>query len=418
VDATGRRLLSPLREGTGAGSGPVQRRVHNALIVAQIALAVVLLAGASLFVRTYASLSRVELGYDLSHLMTMRFYFAGPAYETAEARHRFVDEIGRRLETLPGAAASMVSDLVPLDDQGGSDSPAEIEGRTFDEGRAPTLHYAGVAGRWPETFDLRLIGGRTFHEHELAGTAPVALVNRRLADTFWPGADPIGRRFRVAEIDAGPWFTVIGVVPDIRTVKLDEGGVTPPTAYLPHRFISTRNYGLVIRTRSTPESVTADARTAVHAVDPSVALFDVYPMAQVRWLSYWMYVMWGTLFAVIGAIALVLAAIGVYGVVFYTVSQRTREIGLRVALGARRAQVVRPMLRQVGTLAVAGLAIGVPAAYAITPVVGSLLIGISPNDAAGFIAVSLILIAVALAATWLPAWRASAVDPVIALRDE
>jgi predicted permease len=416
-DAAGRRLVNPLREGAGSTGGRVQRRAHSALIVAQMALALMLLAGASLFVRTYIGLSRVPLGYDTSHLMTMRFYFAGTAYDAAEARTRAIDDIARRLDSLPGAHAATVTDLVPLDDQGGSDAPALVDGRTFEEGREPTVHYAGVAGHWPETFDLRLLAGRSFLDYELQSTAPVALVNSRLAETFWPGESPLGRRFRFAEGASDDWFIVIGVVPDIRTVKLDESRATPPTAYLPHRFISTRNYGIVIRTRANPESVTAAVRDAVHSVDPSIALFDVYSMEQVRWLSYWMYVMWGTMFAVLGIIAFLIAAVGVYGIVFYTVAQRTREIGLRVALGARRTQVVRPMLLQVGVLAAAGLTIGLLGALAVTPVVGSLLIGVEPNDPASFATVSLLLAAVALVATWLPAWRASAVDPVVALRD-
>ena len=417
-DAAGRRLLNPLREGAGAASGRVQRRVHSALIVAQVALALVLLAGASLFVRTYVGLSRVQLGYDMSHLMTMRFYLAGAGYETPEARGRAVDEIVKRLDALRGVEASTVTDLVPLDDQGGSDALVAIEGRTFEEGRAPTIHYAGVAGHWPETFDLQLLAGRSFYEHELQGQTPVALVNARLAETFWPGESPLGRRFRVADDGSGSWFSVIGVVPNIRTVKLDESRATPPTAYLPHRFVSTRNYGIVVRSRTNPESVTSEVRDAVHAVDPSVALFDVYPMTQVRWLSYWMYVMWGTMFGVFGLLAVLIAAVGVYGIVFYTVAQRTREIGLRVALGARRAQVVWPMLRQVGLLSAAGVGVGLLAALAVTPIVGSLLIGVSPRDPADLATVSLILAAVALIATWLPAWHASAVDPMVALRDE
>jgi putative ABC transport system permease protein len=417
-DATGRRLLNPLREGTGAGSGRVQRRVHNVLIVAQMALAVLLLSGASLFVRTYVGLRNVELGYDTTRLMTMRFYLAGPAYNEVEPRVRVVDQIALRLASLPGAEASTVSDLVPLDDQGGSDAPAAVEGRVFEAGREPTVYFAGVAGRWPETFGLRLIAGRTFYEYELTSDASVALVNARLASTFWPGESAIGRRFRFADDPSNPWLTVIGVTPDIRTVKLDESMATPPTAYVPHRLISTRNYGIVVRTRSNPDSVTSAVRDAVHAVDPAVALFDVYPMEQVRWLSYWMYVMWGTLFGVFGAIALLIAAVGVYGVVFYTVAQRTREIGLRVALGAQRTQVVGPMIRQVGLLAAAGLAIGIVGAFLATPVVESLLIGVSANDPAGFAMVSLMLMAVAIVATWVPAWRASAVDPTVALRDQ
>jgi len=418
VDATGRRLLNPLREHTGSASGRVQRRVHNALIVVQMALALVLLAGASLFVRTYVGLRGVALGYDTSHLMTLRVYFAGTVYDSAEARLRAVDQIAARLDSMTGSYAATVSDLVPLDDQGGSDGPAAIEGRAVEEGREPIVHYAGIAGRWPETFDLHLIAGRTFYDHELLQATPVALVNAKLAETFWPGENPLGRRFRLTDESTNPWLSVIGVVPDIRTVKLDESQATPPTAWLPHRFISTRNYGIIVQTRNQPASVIPAVRDAVRAVDPSLALFDVYPMEEVRWLSYWMYVMWGTMFGAFGGIALVIAAIGVYGVVFYTVSQRTREIGLRVALGARRGQVVGPILREAALLSAIGLTIGMAGAVAITPLVGSLLIGVSPNDPAGFAAVSLILAVVALVATWLPAWQASAVDPLVALREQ
>jgi putative ABC transport system permease protein len=342
---------------------------------------------------------------------------AGTPYDEAPARIRAVDRIAAQLRTLPGAHAATVTDLVPLDDQGGSDEPAAVEGRVFDEGKEPTVHFAGVAGRWPETFAVA-VKGRAFTDTELESQAPVALVNERLAGTFWPNENPIGRRFRFPEREPSPWFTVIGVVPDIRTLKLDESGVTPPTAYLPHRFVSTRNWGILVRTQANPESVTAAVSAAVHMVDPSIALFDVYPMEQVRWLSYWMYVMWGTMFGVFGIIALFIAAVGVYGVIYYTVAQRTKEIGLRVALGARRAQVVGPMVRQVGALAILGILLGLGAAVAITPLVGSLLLDVSPNDPASFAVVSVLLAAIAIVATWIPAWRASNVDPLVALRHE
>ncbi len=371
-----------------------------------------------MFVRTYIGLNRVALGYDTSHLMTMRVYFAGTAYDTPAARVRAVDDIAAALDALPGAYAAAVSDLVPLDDQGGSDAPAAVEGRVFEKGREPVVQYAGVAGHWLETFGLRLVAGRTFLDEELRRDAPVALVNRTLADSFWPGANPLGRRFRLAGDEPGPWLSVIGVVPDIRTVKLDESRATPPTAYLPHRFISTRDYGIIVRTQTSPTSVIPGVRDVVRRVDPSLALFDIWPMDTVRWLSYWMYILWGTLFGAFGAIALVVAAVGVYGVVYYTVAQRTREIGLRVALGAGRAQVVRPMLRQAGLLAGAGIVIGLGAALLVTPAVGSLLIGVSPNDPGGFAAVSVALAGIALVATWIPAWRASKVDPMTALRDQ
>jgi len=310
-----------------------------------------------------------------------------------------------------------VTDLVPLDDQGGTDAVVAVEGRVFDEGKEPEIHYAGVAGRWPETFDVR-VEGRTFFEHELEERAPVALVNQTLVRAFWPGGNPVGRRFKLAEDPNAPWLTVIGVVPDIRTVKLDESMPTPPTAYLPHRFISPRDYGIVIRTLAAPESVVRDLRAAVRAIDPSLALYDVFSMEQVRWLSYWMYVMWGTMFGVFAIIAILISAVGVFGVVHYTVAQRTKEIGLRVALGASRAQVVGPMLRRVALLTALGIGLGIGGALLLTPLIGSLLLGVSPTDPASFATVSVLLALVAIIATWLPSWRASAVNPVVALREE
>jgi predicted permease len=418
LNAAGRHLVNPLREVAGAAGSRRQRRVHGALIVGQIALALVLLAGASLFVRTYVRQSRIQLGFDTTPLMTMRVYFAGKAYEEPDARARAIDQLATRLSAMPTAHAATVSDLVPLDDQGGSDVPVAIEGRAFDAAQAPEIHFAGVAGRWLQTFNLRLVAGRGFHDHELQAATPVALINEIFAARFWPGQSAVGQRFRLADEDANPWVTVIGVVPSIHTVKLDESYPLPPTAYLPHRFLSTRNYGIVVRSRTQPGAVVPDVRAAVRAVDPSLALFHVYPMEQVRWLSYWMYVMWGTMFGVFALIALVIAAIGVYGVVFYTVSQRTREIGVRVALGAARAQVVAPLLRQIAVHSGAGLAIGLAGAWLITPVVGSLLLDLPPHDPAGLAAVCGLLFATALVATWVPAWRASSVDPVRALRDQ
>ena len=281
--------------------------------------------------------------------MTMRVYFAGAAWDEESARARAVDEIARRLETLAGAQAATVTDLVPLDDQGGSDAPAAIEGRAFEEGRAPTVHYAGVAGRWPETFAVPVTGPDVLRSR-VAGQAPVALVNQKLAQAFWPGEDPLGRRFRLADEESNP------------------GSRSSASCRTSARSNSTRairrRRRRICRTASSRRATggSSSARTrsrnpwsraCATPCDPSipVALFDVYPMEQVRWLSYWMYVMWGTMFGVFGLIALFIAAVGVYGVVFYTVGQRTREIGLRVALGARRTQVVGPMLRQVALLA-------------------------------------------------------------------
>jgi hypothetical protein len=329
-------LQNPLREGAGAAGSRTQQRTHRVLIVAQMALALGLLATASL-VRTYIGLYRVPLGYDTAHLMTMRVYFAGPRYEEATAREQgstnspWPARVGRR-------RGSTVSDLVPLDDQG---DPTDLRvGPHVREGKEPTVQYAEWLAM-AETFACAFSTAERFQPAELQGQDTRGPGQRDTRVGFWPGQNAIGQKFRIAEDEAAPWLTVIGVVPDIRTVKLDESRATPPTAYIPHRFISTHSYGIVIRTTADPASVIAGVRTAVRAIDPALALFDVYPMEQVRWLSYWMYVLWGTLFAVIGAIALVVASVGVYGVVFSTVAPHAIELTSR---SASRPQVVGPML--------------------------------------------------------------------------
>ena len=225
-DASGPAALNPLRDGAGAAGSRVQRRVHAALIVAQLALARrARWPGASLFVRTYVGLRRVELGYDMSHLMTMRVYFAGTAYDAAEPRAAAVDaNRARDWTTLPGAHAATVTDLVPLDDQGGSDAPAEIEGRVFEEGkraRRSTTPAWRADGRRRSTCGSS--SGRTFYDHELQSRrAGCARQREAGARRSGPAQNPLGRRFRLAEDASNPWLSVIGVVPDIRTVKLDE----------------------------------------------------------------------------------------------------------------------------------------------------------------------------------------------------
>jgi hypothetical protein len=180
-----------------------------------MALAVLLLAGAALFVRTHAGLRGVELARHVA-VDDDAVLSSGPRYADCAICPQTVDAIAKRLESLPGAHAAMISDLVPLDDQGGSDEPAEVEGRAFPQGQEPTVHFAGVAGRWPETFDVRVTPGRTFFPQEVETGAAVALVNEKLARTFWPGENPIGDGF-AAGTASHPWLTVIGVVPDIRT---------------------------------------------------------------------------------------------------------------------------------------------------------------------------------------------------------
>ena len=401
--------------GPSAGTSRGRRRVRDALVVAEVALALVLLVGASLFVRTFLGLRRTELGYDASRVMTMRFFLPGARYDSLQPRLAVVDEVLRRVTAIPGVEAATVSDLVPLDDEGGSSG--SVVGDLGDRAPLTGTTYAAIASGWFETLGVGPTAGRTLSAADVRASVPMAVVNQTMASLLWPRANPIGRRFRLADDSARTFYEVVGVVPDIRTVKLDEDRRTPPTAYLPLRFVPTRDYALMIRARA-PVSLTPALRGAIHAADPVVPVFNAWSMEEVRYLSFWMYALWSTMFAAFGLIALVLATIGVYGVIHYGVAQRTREIGVRVALGAQGRDVLQLVLGQGVRLASVGVGVGLLAALALTRVVESLLIGVSSLDAASFVGVAIFLSCVAALASYLPARRATRVDPLIALREE
>jgi ABC-type antimicrobial peptide transport system permease subunit len=235
-----------------------------------------------------------------------------------------------------------------------------------------------------------------------------------MAKRLWPNGDPIGHRFRYATDTTGPWFTVVGLVTDFANDDLDNEPES--AAYVPLRFAVGRGLGLVVRTAGDPAAITPSLRRVIRESDPTIALYDVNTMERVRELGFWQYGLFGTMFSIFGVIALLLAAIGVYGVISYSVSQRTQEIGVRVALGARRLDVMRLVVGQGMKLAGIGLGIGLVGALGITRVVRSLLFGVSPTDPLSFGLITIFLTAVAAVASWLPARRATAVDPIVALR--
>ena len=413
-------LTEALKDGArGAGGSARHNRLRSTLVVIEVALALVLLVGASLFTRTFVGLGKVPVGFDPSRVLSMRFYMPGTKYDSTAPKLAIVQDVLRRVEALPGVEAATASVTIPISGGGPGDGVV-VDGKPVDKGKEPFVRYVGVATHWFETFGIRLESGRTFTESEARDSARVAVIDRRTADKLWPNEVALGRRFRFANDQSQQWFTVIGVTPNIRISSLDNNGPPQPYMFVPYPIVYGRNVGLMIRLRSAAgmTAMMAASRAAIRAADPTAPVFNVRSMEKVRDLSFWQYGLFGAMFAIFGAIALFLAGIGVYGVISYGVSQRTREIGVRVALGAQRGDVISLVVRQGMNLATIGMVIGLIGAFGVTRVVKSLLIGVSPTDPLSFISVPLFLFAVAFLASFIPARRATRVDPIVALRVE
>jgi putative ABC transport system permease protein len=409
-------LHETLKEGgRGAGGSLRRNRLRSGLVVAQVALSLVLLVSASLFVRSFLNLQDERGGLETSHLMSMRIYLPAGRYEKEADMSRRVEDVVRRLETLPGVEAVSASNNIPLGDGGGYGRIA-IDGKDFPRGEEPNVFWAGVGPHLLKTLGLEPVSGRGFTDAEGFSLSHVALVNQMFATKHWPGKDPVGRRFRLLDGDNTEWLSVIGVVADFKNEDIDNK--IQPAAYLPYPYQASRNTGLTIRTRFDPLQVVAGARREIRASDPDLPVFDIYTLEQVRQQGVWEYRFLGGMFIVFGVIALFLAAIGVYGVLSYSVSQRVREIGVRVALGAQDGDVMRLVLRQGLLLALFGIVFGLPLAFGASQVVKGVLYNVSSNDPVSFGLISAVLAAIAALASYMPARRALDVDPLDAIRGE
>ena len=409
-------LHDTLKEGT-RGNSVAKSFLRSTLVVAQIAFALVALVGALLFVRTFLNLGAFNVGFDPRPLMSMRFYMPGATYDEKDAKLRRVEDIVRRVEALPAVRATFASNLVPLSGGGGGGTVI-IDGRAVQKGQETNISVIGVTPHYDVTMGLSILEGRDFTDAEGWSHSPVALINQRMKKQFWPDTSPIGRRWRLD----GPnedWFTIIGVTPNINLYGVDPGSDDAPmVAYVPFAYQQFLNTGLTIRVDGDPASVTSAVREAIRASDPNLPMAQVRTVSELRRLSFWQYGLYGWIFATTGVIGLLLAAIGVYGVLSYSVSQRAQEIGVRVALGAGHRQILGLVVGQGLILAGIGIVVGCALAAAAMPAARSLLYKVSPFDPMTFSAVAIFLAAVAFLARFLPARRAARVDPIIVLRGE
>ncbi len=417
LQAVQQDLHGTLKEGGRGAGGSVRRnRLRSGLVVAEIALALTLLVVTALFLRSFLKLRNGDVGFSTARLLTMSIFLPGAGYEEEGPKVRRVEDLIRRLEALPDVESVAASITIALSG-GGSEGSLELQGRPFVRGEEPTLDWTGVSPGFFRVLGLPIVRGRALTEREGMERSAVALVNETFAKQFFPNAEVLGQRFRIQEEREMGWITIVGVVPDFRVFGASSRR-TPPVAYLPFPYLALRAVGLTIRTRHDPAQVTSQVRKEIRASDPELPVYRVLTMEQVRQQNFWQYRVLGGMLAVFGAIALFLAAIGVYGVLSYSVSQRVREIGVRMALGAKRSDVLRLVVGQGVSLALAGVGIGLVLAFGAGRVVASALFDVSPSDPVSFAAIAVLLIAVASCASFLPANRATEVDPLEALRNE
>ncbi|HEY2905427.1 MAG TPA: ABC transporter permease [Vicinamibacterales bacterium] len=419
LQAARTNLQESLKDGgRGAGGSAHRNRLRSVLVVAEVALSLVLLVGASLFVRSFVNMQASRAGLETAALMQLRFYMPGDAYAKDDAMVRRAEDVVRRVEALPGVAAAYASNMVPFDGGGGG-SPVASEGATFAPGEEPNTLLFGVTPHVFKTLNLPILAGRDFTDADEGGKTPAAIVNGVLARRLWPNrTDVVGQRLRLLSEKDGQWITVVGVVGDFRLFTVQDGKPSP-YVFVSYPHNAARNTGLTIRTAGgAPASITAAVRQEIRKSDPTLPIFNVQTGEEARSNSFWEYRLFGWMFSIFGVVALVLASIGVYGVLSYAVSQRTQEIGVRMALGASRRNVFGLVVSDGAKLAGIGIVCGIVGAAGVTRVVKSLLYNVGAMDPLSFVGTSLFLAIVALLASYVPALRATAVDPMVALRSE
>ena len=350
------------------------------------------------------------------------------------AKARRIEDILARIDRAPGVRASAASNLIPLDG-GGDVGPVVVDGAPVEPGQEPQAFHAGVTRRFFETLNVPLVRGRGFTASEAEQGSTVAVVNvsfvRRViaarteaSGTRLPGAsdlgrvDPIGRRIKLLDLDGAPWLTIVGVVPDFLTTEMDDDTNAPPAVFVAYRQQEAPNTGIIVRAAGDPTALTGALRAAVREADPGVPVFAVATMDEVRRKGFWAFELFSWMFGIFGGLALVLGSAGVYGVLSYAVSQRTQELGIRMALGASTRDVLALTVGQGLRLVAAGVVAGLVGALAVTRVIGTLLYDVTPTDPISFAAVIVVLGGVGLLASYLPARRAMRIDPVTALRSE
>ncbi len=404
--------------GRSATAGRSQQRVRSMFVVFELAIALILLVGAGLLVKTFWKLRSVEPGFTADHLLTMRVELPEARYKEVDKQTRFRTTVLEAVNALPGARAAMVSEI-PLGGESLNHDFLIEDWLPMSPGDEPSLESRSVLGDYFQVMQIPMLAGRDFGPQDLIDKAPlVGIANDAFVRQYFPNQDPLGKRLRWARNPEVQWVTIVGVVGDVKHFGLDVP--EQPALYSPYTQIQPwkRWMAIAVRTESDPASMAQAVKQQIWKTDPQLPVTDLKTMDEVSATSFAARRFNMLLLALFAGLALVLAAVGIYGVMSYAVTQRTQEIGIRMALGARTQDVLKLIIKNGMTLTLIGVAIGVAGAFALTRLLATLLFGVTPTDKSTFIAVSLVLVSVSLLACYLPARRATKVDPLEALRYE
>jgi len=404
--------------GRSALQSPHSRRFRSALVVAEIALAMVLLIGAGLMVRTLAGLTRVDLGFNPENVLTLRVPLSGERYKEPQVRAQFWERVVSAVESLPGVGSASVSRGLPITGWVGQFFTI-LDDPNPPAGQVPAANYVVIGPDYFRTMEIPLRRGRSFDDRDTQSGERVVIVNEELARSYWPGQDPLGKQLQIG--GQGPWRTVVGIARDVLSQGPD-GGFNPEM-YIPYQQFPWLMRGpthLVVRTAAAvkPESLVRAVTQEIHRVDKNQPVADIATMEEIALEPMKQQRMVMVLLASFAGLALVLSALGIYGVLSYSFAQRTREIGLRLALGADRGSVLRLVVGSGARLAILGIVAGTATALILTRLMTGLLYGVRPADPVTFGVVTFVMAATSIFACYIPAHQAMRVDPVVALRHE
>jgi len=422
---------SVLKETSGrSGTGLRQNRARSILVTSEMALAVILLVGAALMIRTFVGLRSVQPGFDPHNVITMQTSLSGGRYDSTTKVENMAHQVVQRIESLPGVQSAAATIMLPI--EGGIDLPFLIEGRPPSKGDlySGDEQWRAVSPHYFTAFRIPVLRGRTFEERDTGKSERVVIINQAMAKKYWPKGDPVGQRITIGGSALGPDFAepareIIGIVGSVRESGLkdsDQGVMYIPQPQTTDGLTKLANSVIplswAIRTSNDPSSLSAAIQREIMAVDGQLPIAKIRTMEQVVSESTARQNFNMLLLSIFAGLALLLAAIGIYGLMSYTVEQRTQEIGIRMALGAGRGDMLKLIVRQGMLLAGIGVAIGLAAAFGLARLLASLLFGGKTTDPGTYAGVALVLIAVALFASYVPARRATKIDPLIALRYE